>query len=119
MNARDRYNTAAFLEITKAESPTGVPFCWNVTEQQVIFSKDSVDGEYFNLFVAAPVMFQTLEMLAVRLTKLHEVLLTSGIDVSGEIDYLITSAIDAQRIATDGLSELAARKSNEERKFKR
>ena len=118
MNARDRYNTAAFIEVSAKDSPNGVAFCWNVAEQKAIFSKDSVDESYFDLFVAAPVLFQTLDILAVRLSKLNEVLLTNGIDAADEIDYLITSAIDAQKIATDGLQEMAARRSNDERKLK-
>lgn len=118
MTARNKYEKAAFIEIIAKESPNGVPFCWDVTEQKVIFSCDSVEPEYFNLFVSSPVLFQTLTLLSARLSNLNEVLLRSGVDVSNEIDYLINSAIDAQKIATDGLHEMAHRRSNEERKLK-
>lgn len=118
MTARNKYEKAAFIEIIAEESPNGVPFCWDVTEQKVIFGRDSVNPEYFNLFVSSPVLFQTLSLLSARLSNLNEVLLKNGVDVSDEIDYLINSAIDAQRIATDGLSEVANRTANEKRKFK-
>lgn len=113
------YNNASFIEITAQSSPTGVPFCWNTSTNAVVFAKDSIDAEFFNLFVVAPAMFQTLEAIAARLSVLNEKLLNSGIDESDEIDYLIRSAIDCQNIALNGLSNTADRKTNEERKFKR
>lgn len=118
MTARKRYDLASFIEISAAESSNGVALCYDLETQKVIFSRESVNEDYFNLLVSSPVMFQTLSLISARLSKLDEVLLSSGVDASTELDYLINSAIDAQRIAADGLSEVANRLENEKRKFK-
>ncbi|WUU86620.1 hypothetical protein [Acinetobacter phage vB_AbaSi_W9] len=114
---RELYLNAKFIEVAKDNptNPCEYGYCFDIETNRAITAESAVHADYYHLFISSPVMFQTLEMIAVRLSKLSEELLLKGIDASDEIDYLINSTIQAQNIALNGLIEEAARNMKEQR----
>lgn len=100
---------------TVVELPNIAPYCFDNSTQQVVFSKASVCPAYYDLLVAAPAMYIELDNIAHIISRLSDEMLTKGVDVLPEYEYIIQSVIDLQTIVEKGIVESAARRFREDK----
>lgn len=114
---KTRFINARFIEVDEKDSLVGIRYCFDTLTNKTVFATTSVDDNYYTMLVAAPIMFQTLEFLALNMSRLEKELLQNfGVDASERIDQLIAAVTDCQTIATDGLLETSRRNANENKR---